>query len=85
MPRQGRAETALSLAPDLSAAHEALGFVLLTRILISPEPKPNWGGARPKNWPRLTLAENRALYSPRCARPAAESENMARQALDLDP
>ena len=78
------AQTALSLAPDLSAAHEALGFVLLTSDL-------DFAGAEPE----LRAAEKLA---PADAGPKgalcillgaqgrlAESENVARQALALDP
>ena len=56
------AQTALSLAPDLSAAHEALGFVLLT-------PDIDFAGAeaefrKAKNWPRLTLGRKaRSVFS----------------------
>ncbi len=78
------AETALSLAPDLSAAHEALGFVLLTPDLdfagaeaeLRKAEKLAPADAGPKTALSILLAAQGRL---------AESENMARQALALDP
>src|SRR5438477_10547077 len=78
------AETALSLAPDLSAAHEALGFVLLTPDLdfagaeaeMRKAEKLAPADAGPKTALSILLAAQGRL---------AESENMARQALSLDP
>jgi serine/threonine-protein kinase len=78
------AQTALSLAPDLSAAHEALGFVLLTPDLdfagaeaeLRKAEKLAPADAGPKTALSILLAAQGRL---------AESENMARQALALDP
>jgi Flp pilus assembly protein TadD len=78
------AQTALSLAPDLSAAHEALGFVLLTPDLdfagaeaeIRKAEKLAPADAGPKTALSILLAAQGRL---------AESENVARQALALDP
>jgi TolB-like protein/Flp pilus assembly protein TadD len=78
------AQTALSLAPDLSAAHEAFGFVLLTPDLdfagaeaeLRKAEKLAPADAGPKTALSILLAAQGRL---------AESENMARQALALDP
>src|SRR6266496_961707 len=78
------AQTALSLAPDLSAAHEALGFVLLTPDLnftgaeaeLRKAEKLAPADAGPKTALSILLAAQGRL---------AESENVARQALALDP
>jgi TolB-like protein/Flp pilus assembly protein TadD len=78
------AQTALSLAPDLSAAHEALGFVLLTPDLDFPKAEAELrkaeklapADAGPKTAISILLAAQGRL---------AESENVARQALALDP
>ena len=78
------AQTALSLAPNLSAAHEALGFVLLTPDLdfagaeaeMRKAEKLAPADAGPKTALSILLAAQGRL---------AESENMARQALALDP
>src|SRR5437016_10283098 len=78
------AQTALSLAPHLSAAHEALGYVLLTSDL-------DFAGAEAE----LRAAEKLAPADPGpkgalcillgAQGRLAESENVARQALALDP
>src|SRR5207253_1651717 len=78
------AQTALSLAPHLSAAHEALGYVLLTSDL-------DFAGAEAE----LRAAEKLAPADPGpkgalcillgAKGRLAESENVARQALALDP
>jgi TolB-like protein/Flp pilus assembly protein TadD len=78
------AQTALSLAPDLSAAHEALGFALLTPDLdfagaeaeLRKAEKLAPADAGPKTALSILLAAQGRL---------AESENVARQALALDP
>src|SRR6266496_1727001 len=78
------AQTALSLAPDLSAAHEALGFVLLTSDLdfagaeaeLRAAEKLAPADAGPKGALCILLGAQGRL---------AESENVARQALALDP
>ncbi len=78
------AQTALSLAPDLSAAHEALGYVLLTSDLdfagaeteLRAAEKLAPAGAGPKGALCILLGAQGRL---------AESENVARQALALDP
>jgi TolB-like protein/Flp pilus assembly protein TadD len=81
---RNEAHVALSLAPNLSAAHEALGFVLLTPDLDfagadaefrkSEELSP--ADAAPKNARSYSFAAEGRL---------AEAENLARQALTLDP
>src|SRR5436309_208734 len=78
------AQTALSLAPHLSAAHEAFGYVLLTSDL-------DFAGAEAE----LRAAEKLAPADPGpkgalcillgAQGRIAESENVARQALALDP
>ena len=78
------AQTALSLAPDLSAAHEALGYVLLTSDLdfagaeteLRAAEKLAPADAGPKAALCILLGAQGRL---------AESENVARQALALDP
>ena len=78
------AQTALSLAPDLSAAHEALGFVLLTSDLdfagaeaeLRAAEKLAPADAGPKGALCILLGAQGRL---------AESENVGRQALALDP
>ena len=78
------AQTALSLAPDLSAAHEALGFVLLTSDLdfagaeaeLRAAEKLAPADAGPKGALCILLGAQGWL---------GESENVARQALSLDP
>jgi TolB-like protein/Flp pilus assembly protein TadD len=78
------AQTALSLAPDLSAAHEALGYVLLTSDLdfagaeteLRAAEKLASADAGPKGALCILLGAQGRL---------AESENVARQALALDP
>jgi serine/threonine-protein kinase len=78
------AQTALSLAPNLSAAHEALGFVLLTPDLdfagaeaeLRAAERLAPADAGPKGALSILLAAQGRL---------AESENAARQALALDP
>jgi TolB-like protein/Tfp pilus assembly protein PilF len=78
------AQTALSLAPDLSAAHEAFGFVLLTPDLdfagaeaeLRKAEKLAPADAGPKTALSILLAAQGRL---------AEAENAARQALALDP
>ena len=78
------AQTALSLAPDLAAAHEALGFVLLTPDLdfagaeaeLRKAEKLAPADAGPKGALCVLLGAQGRL---------AESENVARQALALDP
>jgi TolB-like protein/Flp pilus assembly protein TadD len=78
------AQTALSLAPDLSAAHEALGYVLLTSDLdfagaeteLRAAEKLAPADAGPKAALCILLGAQGRL---------AESENVARQALVLDP
>jgi tetratricopeptide (TPR) repeat protein len=74
----------LSLAPDLSAAHEALGYVLLTSDLdfagaeteLRAAEKLAPADAGPKGALCILLGAQGRL---------AESENVARQALALDP
>ena len=76
------AQTALSLAPNLATAHEALGFVLLTPDLDFAAAEAEFrqaeklapADAGPKN--ALPFAAQGRL---------AEAENVARQALALDP
>jgi TolB-like protein/Flp pilus assembly protein TadD len=78
------AQTALSLAPDLSAAHEAIGFVLLTPDLdfagaeaeLRKAEKLAPADAGPKIALAVLLAAQGRL---------AEAENVGRQALALDP
>ena len=78
------AQTALSLAPNLSAAHEALGFVLFT-------PDFDFAGAEAEFRKAEKLAP--ADAGPKTALSIlfgaqgrlAEAEKMARQALALDP
>ena len=78
------AQTALSLAPDLSAAREALGYVLLTSDLdfagaeaeLRAAEKLAPADAGPKGALCILLGAQGRL---------AESENVARQALALDP
>src|SRR6266516_2220195 len=78
------AQTALSLAPDLSAAYEALGYVLLTSDLdfagaeteLRADEKLAPADAGPKGALCILLGAQGRL---------AESENVARQALALDP
>ena len=78
------AQTALSLAPNLSAAHEALGFVLFTpdfdfagaEAEFRKAEKLAPADAGPKTALSILLAAQGGL---------AESENVARQALALDP
>src|SRR5438477_3815374 len=78
------AQTALSLAPHLSAAHEALGYVLLTSDLDfaggeaerRPDEKLAPADPGPKGALCILLGAQGRL---------AESENVARQALALDP
>ena len=74
----------MSLAPDLSAAHEALGFVLLTPDLDFAGAEAEFrkaeklapADAGPKSALCVLLGAQGRL---------AESENVARQALALDP
>ncbi len=81
---RNEAQVALSLAPNLSAAHEALGFVLLTPDLdfagaeaeLRKAEKLAPADAGPKGALSVLLAAQGRL---------AESENVARQALALDP
>ena len=78
------AQTALSLAPDLSAAHEVLGFVLLTPDLdfagaeaeLRKAEKLAPADAGPKGALSVLLGAQGRL---------AEAENVARQTLALDP
>jgi TolB-like protein/Flp pilus assembly protein TadD len=78
------AQTALSLAPELSAAREALGYVLLTSDLdfagaeaeLRAAEKLAPADAGPKGALCILLGAQGRL---------AESENVARQALALDP
>ena len=78
------AQTAMSLAPDLSAAREALGYVLLTSDLdfagaeaeLRAAEKLAPADAGPKGALCILLGAQGRL---------AESENMTRQALALDP
>jgi len=78
------AQTALSLAPDLSAAREALGYVLLTSDIdfagaeaeLRAAEKLAPADAGPKGALCILLGAQGRL---------AESENLARQALALDP
>ena len=78
------AQKALSLAPDLSAAREALGYVLLTSDLdfagaeaeLRAAEKLAPADAGPKGALCILLGAQGRL---------AESENLARQALALDP
>ena len=78
------AQTALSLAPNLSAAHEALGFVLLTPDLdfagaeaeLRKAEKLAPADAGPKGALCILLGAQGRL---------AEAENVARQTLALDP
>jgi TolB-like protein/Flp pilus assembly protein TadD len=78
------AQTALSLAPDLAAAHEALGWVLLTPDLDFAAAEAEFrkaeklapADAGPKFALSFLFAAQGRL---------AESENVARQALALDP
>ncbi len=78
------AQTALSLAPDLSAAHEALGFVLLTPDLDFAAAEAEFrkaeklapADAGPKFALSFLFATQGRL---------AEAENIMRQALALDP
>ena len=81
---RNEAQVALSLAPNLSAAHEALGFVLLI-------PDFDFAGAEAelrkaeKLAPADAAPKNARSYSFAAEGRLAEAENVARQALALDP
>ena len=81
---RNEAHVALSLAPNLSAAHEALGFVLLTPDLDFAGADAEFRKAE-KLAPADAAPKNARSYSFAAEGRLAEAENLARQALTLDP
>ena len=81
---RNEAHVALSLAPNLSAAHEALGFVLLTPDLDFTGADAEFRKAE-KLAPADAAPKNARSYSFAAEGRLAEAENLARQALTLDP
>jgi TolB-like protein/Tfp pilus assembly protein PilF len=81
---RNEAHVALSLAPNLSAAHEALGFVLLTPDLDFAGADAEFRKAE-KLAPADAAPKNARSYSFAAEGHLAEAENLARQALTLDP
>ena len=81
---RNEAHVALSLAPNLSAAHEALGFVLLTPDLDFAGADAEFRKAE-KLAPADAAPKNARSYSFAAEGRLAEAENLGRQALTLDP
>ena len=78
------AQTALCLAPNLSAAHEALGFVLLTPDLDFAAAETEFLEAE-KLAPADSGPKNALGFLFLCQGRLAAAENMIRQTLALDP
>jgi TolB-like protein/Tfp pilus assembly protein PilF len=78
------AQTALSLAPNLSAGHEALGFVLLTPDLDFAAAEAEFRKAE-KLAPADSGPKNALSYLFAAQGRLAEAEKMTQQAIALDP